>query len=182
MGKNDFLTPKQVRGLLKADLFIILHLWQSSAGILQIGNRIKSKGLTKLRFYCQMCQKTCRDENGFKCHLTSDSHKRQMEVFGQNPDRVVDGYSEEFESVFLDHMRTAYDSCWHLHSSPYYLNPSHGERIKHAPSSRSCESFQCRNVRITDVPFERRHRRSSCTPTSATDLMSKIRFVRYIIV
>lgn len=27
-----------------------------------IANRIKSKGLQKLRWYCQMCQKQCRDE------------------------------------------------------------------------------------------------------------------------
>ncbi|KAI5345680.1 hypothetical protein L3X38_013557 [Prunus dulcis] len=35
MGKNDFLTPKA------------------------IANRIKAKGLQKLRWYCQMCQKQC---------------------------------------------------------------------------------------------------------------------------
>lgn len=29
-----------------------------------IGNRIKAKGLQKLRWYCQMCQKQCRDEVG----------------------------------------------------------------------------------------------------------------------
>lgn len=28
----------------------------------QIANRIKAKGLQKLRWYCQMCQKQCRDE------------------------------------------------------------------------------------------------------------------------
>ena len=55
--------------------------------MVQIGNRIKAKGLQKLRWYCQMCQKQCRDENGFKCHLTSESHKRQMMVFGQAPMR-----------------------------------------------------------------------------------------------
>ncbi len=27
-----------------------------------IANRIKSKGLQKLRWFCQMCQKQCRDE------------------------------------------------------------------------------------------------------------------------
>jgi DNA/RNA-binding protein KIN17 len=27
-----------------------------------IANRLKSKGLQKLRWYCQMCQKQCRDE------------------------------------------------------------------------------------------------------------------------
>ena len=39
-----------------------------------------------------MCQKQCRDENGFKCHLSSEGHKRQMEIFGQNPERIVDGW------------------------------------------------------------------------------------------
>uniref|UniRef100_A0A8C7I3L3 DNA/RNA-binding protein KIN17 n=1 Tax=Oncorhynchus kisutch TaxID=8019 RepID=A0A8C7I3L3_ONCKI len=38
MGKEGFLSPKA------------------------IGNRIKAKGLQKLRWYCQMCQKQCRDE------------------------------------------------------------------------------------------------------------------------
>ncbi|EIE27664.1 hypothetical protein COCSUDRAFT_11364 [Coccomyxa subellipsoidea C-169] len=84
MGKNDFLTPKA------------------------IANRIKSKGLQKLRWYCQMCQKQCRDENGFKCHLTSESHKRQMIVFGVNPMRVVEGYTEEFEKTFMEHLRRSH--------------------------------------------------------------------------
>ncbi|KAK9127110.1 hypothetical protein Syun_015907 [Stephania yunnanensis] len=84
MGKNDFLTPKA------------------------IANRIKAKGLQKLRWYCQMCQKQCRDENGFKCHCMSESHQRQMEVFGQNPSRIVDGYSEEFESLFMEHMKRSH--------------------------------------------------------------------------
>lgn len=84
MGKNDFLTPKA------------------------IANRIKAKGLQKLRWYCQMCQKQCRDENGFKCHCMSESHQRQMQVFGMNPNRVIGGYSEEFESSFLDHMRRSH--------------------------------------------------------------------------
>lgn len=70
-----------------------------------IANKIKAKGLQKLRFYCQMCNKQCRDENGFKCHLTSESHKRQMDVFGQNPHKVIQDYSVEFERSFLEHLR-----------------------------------------------------------------------------
>ncbi|CAA6661751.1 unnamed protein product [Spirodela intermedia] len=54
------------------------------------------------------CQKQCRDENGFKCHCMSESHQRQMQVFGQNPTRIVDGYSEEFETSFIDHVRRAH--------------------------------------------------------------------------
>ncbi|XP_027175566.1 KIN17-like protein [Coffea eugenioides] len=84
MGKNEFLTPKA------------------------IANRIKAKGLQKLRWYCQMCQKQCRDENGFKCHCMSESHQRQMQVFGQNPNRIIDGYSEEFEQAFLEHMKRSH--------------------------------------------------------------------------
>ncbi|ONI24339.1 hypothetical protein PRUPE_2G234600 [Prunus persica] len=84
MGKNDFLTPKA------------------------IANRIKAKGLQKLRWYCQMCQKQCRDENGFKCHCMSESHQRQMQIFGENSNRIVDGYSEEFEQSFLDLMKRSH--------------------------------------------------------------------------
>lgn len=84
MGKNDFLTPKA------------------------IANRIKAKGLQKLRWYCQMCQKQCRDENGFKCHCMSESHQRQMAIFGENSDRIVDGFSEEFETTFLEHMKRSH--------------------------------------------------------------------------
>ncbi|XP_077217871.1 DNA/RNA-binding protein Kin17, conserved region [Tasmannia lanceolata] len=84
MGKNEFLTPKA------------------------IANRIKAKGLQKLRWYCQMCQKQCRDENGFKCHCMSESHQRQMLVFGQNPNRIVDGYSEEFERSFMEHIKRSH--------------------------------------------------------------------------
>ncbi|KAF9605294.1 hypothetical protein IFM89_015910 [Coptis chinensis] len=31
-----------------------------------------------------------------------------MEVFGQNPHRIVDGYTEEFEESFLDHMKRSH--------------------------------------------------------------------------
>ncbi|PAN03988.1 hypothetical protein GQ55_1G033200 [Panicum hallii var. hallii] len=84
MGKHEFLTPKA------------------------IANRIKAKGLQKLRWYCQMCQKQCRDENGFKCHCMSESHQRQMQVFGMAPERVVEGFSEEFLESFLALIRRAH--------------------------------------------------------------------------
>lgn len=67
-----------------------------------IGNRQKSIGLQKLRWYCQMCQKQCRDENGFKCHTQSESHLRQMRIFAENPDNILDEFSKEFERGFLE--------------------------------------------------------------------------------
>ena len=100
MPKHGFLTPKA------------------------ISNRIKSKGLQKLRWYCQMCQKQCRDEvspkrdlflccwfilflslsfslslslslqNGFKCHMMSESHQRQMLLVAENPGRYIGAFSQ----------------------------------------------------------------------------------------
>ena len=70
-----------------------------------IGKRIKSKGLQKLKFYCQMCEKQCRDANGFKCHLTSESHIRQMKIFSENASGIMDRYSREFEQEYLQTLR-----------------------------------------------------------------------------
>jgi len=81
MPKHEFLTPKA------------------------IAKRIKAKGLQKLRWFCQMCSKQCRDENGFKCHCESESHQRQMSVFSQNPHKFVDSFSKEFENSFMDILR-----------------------------------------------------------------------------
>jgi len=73
-----------------------------------IGNRIKAKGLQKLRWYCQMCQKQCRDENGFKCHLMSESHQRQLLLVADNPEKFVDSFSMEFCDDFMDLLRRQY--------------------------------------------------------------------------
>ncbi|XP_026779044.3 DNA/RNA-binding protein KIN17 [Pangasianodon hypophthalmus] len=81
MGKADFLSPKA------------------------ISNRIKAKGLQKLRWYCQMCQKQCRDENGFKCHCMSESHQRQLLLASENPSQFMDYFSDEFKSDFLELLR-----------------------------------------------------------------------------
>ena len=43
-----------------------------------LSNAMKSKGMQKLRFFCQLCQKQCRDENGFKCHLMSEVWKHRI--------------------------------------------------------------------------------------------------------
>eukprot|EP00522_Entomoneis_paludosa_P005758 CAMPEP_0172455792 /NCGR_PEP_ID=MMETSP1065-20121228/12252_1 /TAXON_ID=265537 /ORGANISM="Amphiprora paludosa, Strain CCMP125" /LENGTH=435 /DNA_ID=CAMNT_0013208271 /DNA_START=176 /DNA_END=1483 /DNA_ORIENTATION=- len=70
-----------------------------------IAKGMKAKGLQKLKFYCQMCEKQCRDANGFKCHIASESHLRQMKLFSENASGIMDQYSREFEKVFLDTLR-----------------------------------------------------------------------------
>ncbi|KAI7905707.1 domain of Kin17 curved DNA-binding protein-domain-containing protein [Cokeromyces recurvatus] len=67
-----------------------------------IANRMKAKGLQKLKFYCQACQRQMRDENGFKCHIMSESHQRQMLLVADNPGKYVYNYSQEFKKEFLN--------------------------------------------------------------------------------
>ncbi|KAF8473905.1 domain of Kin17 curved DNA-binding protein-domain-containing protein [Kalaharituber pfeilii] len=73
-----------------------------------LSNRMKAKGLQRLRWYCQVCEKQCRDENGFKCHTQSESHVRQMLVVGENAKAHVDNYSNQFKSDFLSLLRTSH--------------------------------------------------------------------------
>lgn len=70
-----------------------------------IANKIKAKGLQKLRWYCQMCQKQCRDENGFKCHMTSESHQRQLLLFADNASKYLSEFSKEFSDGYLELLR-----------------------------------------------------------------------------
>ena len=68
----------------------------------KMAKKNKAKGLGKLKFYCQMCQKQCRDANGFKCHTMSEGHLRQMEIFRQNPGKMMDEFSNKFENGFIN--------------------------------------------------------------------------------
>jgi DNA/RNA-binding protein KIN17 len=95
MSKHDFLSPKA------------------------IANRMKAKGLQKLRWYCQLCNKQCRDENGFKCHLSTEGHNRLMLVFGEKPNRFIEGYSEIFETNFLKHLKISHPFS-RVHANEFY--------------------------------------------------------------
>ena len=68
----------------------------------KMAKKNKAKGLGKLKFYCQMCQKQCRDANGFKCHTMSEGHLRQMEIFRENPGKMMDEFSNKFENGFIN--------------------------------------------------------------------------------
>lgn len=66
-----------------------------------IANASKAKGLQRLRFYCQVCEKQCRDENAFKQHSLSEGHVRQMLVVGESAHTYIEQYSKEFKDDFL---------------------------------------------------------------------------------
>ncbi|KAJ6438656.1 zinc finger protein RTS2 [Purpureocillium lavendulum] len=73
-----------------------------------LSNKLKSKGLQRLRWYCQVCEKQCRDANGFKMHTQSESHVRQMLVVGEDPKKFINEYSNQFQRDFLQLLKTGH--------------------------------------------------------------------------
>ncbi|KAI9818528.1 MAG: hypothetical protein M1827_000587 [Pycnora praestabilis] len=73
-----------------------------------LNNRLKSKGLQRLRWYCQVCERQMRDENGFKCHTQSESHVRQMLLIGEDPRKHIQDYSNQFQRDFIQLLRTSH--------------------------------------------------------------------------
>ena len=83
--------------------------WESVVGTPKhLANKMKSKGLQRLRWYCQVCQKQCRDDNGFKCHIQSEAHLRQMLVVGENAGRHIADYSGQFQHDFVQLLSRRY--------------------------------------------------------------------------
>src|SRR5690349_8496155 len=77
-----------------------------------VANKMKSKGLQRLRWWCEICQKQCRDANGFKCHVQSESHVRQMQQVGEDPRKYINGFSNDFQRDFVTLLRTAHGEKW----------------------------------------------------------------------
>lgn len=73
-----------------------------------VSNQAKAKGLGRLRWYCQVCQRQTRDENGFRMHVQSESHVRQMLVVGEDPKKAINEFSTQFNRDFLAQLRTAH--------------------------------------------------------------------------
>ncbi|RKU41944.1 hypothetical protein DL546_004974 [Coniochaeta pulveracea] len=73
-----------------------------------LANRMKSKGLQRLRWYCQLCEKQCRDENGFKMHTQSESHTRKALSAATNFKGIQEDFSKAFLRDFVSLLKTGH--------------------------------------------------------------------------
>ncbi|KAG0198205.1 hypothetical protein BGX28_008332 [Mortierella sp. GBA30] len=109
---NDTLRSDFHRKFMNKYRYILLYTdIMAKDGFLTakaVANRIKAKGLQKLRWYCQICEKQCRDENGFKCHCASESHQRKILLVAESPEKYVNDYSAEFQRDFMKLLSTRY--------------------------------------------------------------------------
>ncbi|KAK3325303.1 domain of Kin17 curved DNA-binding protein-domain-containing protein [Apodospora peruviana] len=84
-----------------------------------LSNQMKSRGLNRLRWYCQICEKSCRDENGYKMHCQSPSHTRKALEAGQNFKGLQEDFSKEFKDQFLSLLRTSHGEK-EIHANKFY--------------------------------------------------------------
>ncbi|KAM3133734.1 hypothetical protein pb186bvf_014143 [Paramecium bursaria] len=61
----------------------------------------KASKNAKLKFYCQMCRKQCLDDDGFRCHTSSDHHMSMMRKYHENPEYYMELFSQDFQTAFL---------------------------------------------------------------------------------
>jgi len=66
-----------------------------------LSQRLKWRGLQKLKFYCQLCEKQMRDDNGFKCHMMSEAHQRNLLIAAESPEKYVSEYSQLFHRDYM---------------------------------------------------------------------------------
>ncbi|KAL9128670.1 MAG: hypothetical protein Q9217_002698 [Psora testacea] len=100
-----------------------------------LSNKLKSKGLQRLRFWCEVCHKQCRDDNGYKCHVMSESHVRQMQAVGLNANKVIQDYSNDFQRNFLQQLRTAHGTK-QVHLNKFYQEVIADKEHVHMNSTR----------------------------------------------
>lgn len=93
-----------------------------------LSKQMKMKGLQRLRFYCQVCERQMRDENGFKQHTLSEGHVRQMQIVGMDPKKYIEEYSKDFLRDFIQLLRTAHGE------KAVHLNGFYQEYIKNKVS------------------------------------------------
>ncbi|KAI0416791.1 domain of Kin17 curved DNA-binding protein-domain-containing protein [Xylaria grammica] len=79
-----------------------------AGSVKDLSKRMKMKGLQRLRFYCQVCERQMRDENGFKQHTLSESHVRQMLIVGEDPKKHIEDFSKQFLKDFVGLLRTSH--------------------------------------------------------------------------
>jgi DNA/RNA-binding protein KIN17 len=84
-----------------------------------LSNQLKSKGLQRLRWYCQACSRQLRDANAFKMHTQSESHVRQMILVGEDPKKYINEFSEQFIKDFLQLLKTGHGEK-QIHINKFY--------------------------------------------------------------
>ena len=85
----------------------------------------------------------CRDQNGFKCHISSESHQRQLLLFAEKPGQFLYNFSREFERDFMDILKRCHGT------KRVFANNVYQEYIK----NKVCETqmWTLKNLSATQI-------------------------------
>ena len=100
-----------------------------------LANKMKAKGLQRLRWYCQICSKQCRDENGFKQHTQSEGHVRALLLVGEDPKKFIEDYSRQFQRDFLQLLKTSHGEK-KVHMNHFYQEYIHDKEHVHMNATK----------------------------------------------
>ena len=68
-----------------------------------VSNQLKRKQRTKIRYYCGLCHVACKDENGYKNHIQSETHlRREMTVGDSGKEFNLAKDDMNFQKKFLN--------------------------------------------------------------------------------
>ncbi|CAH6721595.1 zinc finger protein Rts2p [[Candida] jaroonii] len=83
--------------------------------------QLKSSGLKKTKFYCQICEKQCNDLNGFRNHQSSPSHTKRVAKIVENNENnsIINEFSEEMEKNFLSLLKMNHGTKW-IEANKFY--------------------------------------------------------------
>ncbi|GMK59614.1 hypothetical protein CspeluHIS016_0802200 [Cutaneotrichosporon spelunceum] len=79
-------------------------------GTKAMANAMKAKGLGRLRWYCQVCEKQMRDENGFQAHCRSEPHLRKIIAVGPNAGATIAEFSRQFQYDFVSLLKSRHNT------------------------------------------------------------------------
>lgn len=80
-----------------------------------LSKQLKLAGLQKLKFYCQICEKQCRDDNGFKSHIRSETHINKIQSLSY---KDIEDFSNQFKSQFLSTLKTSHKT--YINANRFY--------------------------------------------------------------
>ena len=82
------------------------------------------------KYFCKICRRQCNDKDGFKCHLNSNWHRKNNEIYMKNPEAYIEKYSDELKYGFLDVLKRKdennFYSVKHLYSEYIRMRDSIG--------------------------------------------------------
>jgi DNA/RNA-binding protein KIN17 len=137
--------------------------------------------MQKQKYFCQICDRQCRDKDGFNCHLNSNTHKFNIERVSTNPEEYINNYSYRFEKDFLDILKRNYNNILVSANKVYqeyiadkdatHLNATRWENL--TQFIRSLEKKGKCEIKANDKELVMRY--SEISPTERLKLEKKIK-------